>query len=122
MKFLANMGISPLTVSFLRERGHEAAHLHEQSLDRLSDSAIIEKARNENAIILTSDLDFGDLLAASKAELPSVIIFRLSPPMTADKVNAQLLAIIEKHSGDLVAGAVISVGEQRIRVRRLPIE
>jgi predicted nuclease of predicted toxin-antitoxin system len=87
MKFLANMGISPLTVAFLRNGGHSAVHLHEESLDCLSDHDILEKARLENSIILTSDLDFGDLLAASKASLPTVIIFRLDPPMTADKVN-----------------------------------
>lgn len=121
MKFIANMGISPLTVTFLRERGHEAVHLHEQALDRMPDEKIIEKARAENAIILTSDLDFGDLLALSRAELPSVIIFRLEPPMTATKVNAKLTAILQDYMTVLEQGAILSVSEERIRVRTLPI-
>lgn len=121
MRFLANMGISPLTVAFLREQGHEAIHLHEQALDRMPDVEILEKARNENAIVLTSDLDFGDLLAASRAELPSVVIFRLDPPMTATKVNEKLVIVLGDHSSDLERGSIISVSESRIRVRRLPI-
>jgi predicted nuclease of predicted toxin-antitoxin system len=78
MKFLADMGISPKTVSFLRDLGHQAVHLHEEGLGRLSDSEILEKARREESIVLTHDLDFGDLLAASGAQLPAVVIFRFA--------------------------------------------
>lgn len=77
MKFLADMGISPKTVAHLRNLGYDAVHLHEQHLDRLYDPAILEKSRNEERILLTHDLDFGELMSASGAELPSVIIFRL---------------------------------------------
>jgi predicted nuclease of predicted toxin-antitoxin system len=63
MKFLADMGVSPVTVGFLRGLGHEAVHLHEEGLDRLPDTSILEKARREGRVLLTSDLDFGDLLA-----------------------------------------------------------
>jgi predicted nuclease of predicted toxin-antitoxin system len=121
MRFLANMGISPLSVAFLPEQGHEAVHLHERGLDRLPDHDILEMARNENAVVLTSDLDFGDLLAASGAALPSVIIFRLAPPMTATKVNAKLILILSDYANDLAQGAILSVSEKNIRVRRLPI-
>ena len=48
MKFLADMGISPSVVEFLRESGYQSVHLHELGLDRFSDSAILEKARAEN--------------------------------------------------------------------------
>ena len=40
MKFLADMGVSPVTVGFLRGLGHEAVHLHEEGLDRLPDTSI----------------------------------------------------------------------------------
>ena len=76
MKFLADMGISPRTVLFLCNLGHEALHLHEQGLDRMSDPEIMEKARNEDMVLLTHDLDFADLAAASGDRLPSVIVFR----------------------------------------------
>jgi predicted nuclease of predicted toxin-antitoxin system len=78
MKFLADMGISPGAVSHLRQQGYDAVHLIEQDLGRLPDDAILEKARVEARIVLTHDLDFADLMAVSRAELPSVVIFRLS--------------------------------------------
>ena len=121
MKFLANMGISPTTVAYLRTLGHDAKHLHEDQLDRMSDPDILEKARVEGAIILTSDLDFGELAVMSKTPLPSVIIFRLRPPMSADKVNRYLKNVLEKYKADLERGALISVSEKWIRVRDLPL-
>ncbi|MCC6607910.1 MAG: DUF5615 family PIN-like protein [Anaerolineae bacterium] len=57
MKFLADMGISPVTVQFLRDQGFDAVHLSDSRLHRLPDPEIITKARNENRIILTHDLE-----------------------------------------------------------------
>lgn len=71
------MGVSPQTVNALRDSGYEATHLSEENLFRMSDSAILSKAVEEKSIVLTFDLDFGDLLAAASKNLPSVIIFRL---------------------------------------------
>jgi predicted nuclease of predicted toxin-antitoxin system len=44
MKFLADMGISPRAVDFLRDMGHDAVHLYEEGLERLPDSDILAKA------------------------------------------------------------------------------
>ena len=71
MKFLADMGISPKTVAFLQNNGHDAIHLHEQGLERLPDPEILAKARREDCVLLTHDLDFGELVAASGARLPN---------------------------------------------------
>jgi predicted nuclease of predicted toxin-antitoxin system len=120
MKFLANMGISPDTVKFLREEGHRATHLHEEGLDRMADADILAKARQEGAIVLTSDLDFGELLAASGDALPSVVIFRLAN-MRPENVNRYLREILTHHHADLEKGALLSVNEARVRARVLPI-
>ncbi len=72
MKFLADMGISPRVVSALRERGHEAIHLQEQGLGKMPDGDILAKARVEGRVLLTHDLDFGELLAASGGGTPPV--------------------------------------------------
>lgn len=83
MRFLADMGLSLKTVEWLREKDHEAIHLSEENLQRLPDSIILAKARDEQRVLLTCDLDFGQLMAASGENLPSVIILRLdnqNPP------------------------------------------
>jgi predicted nuclease of predicted toxin-antitoxin system len=120
MKFLADMGIAPRSVAFLRDLGVEAVHLHELGLQRLSDAEILQKARREGYVLLSHDLDFGELLAVSGAELPSVVIFRLKN-MRPDNVNHYLRVLVAEHQTALTEGAIFSVSESRIRVRTLPI-
>lgn len=67
MKFLADMGLARSTVAFLRAQGHDAVHLRDQGLQRLEDDKIVEKAREEGRVILTHDLDFGRIVAVSRA-------------------------------------------------------
>lgn len=117
---MADMGISPDTVSWLRSQSHGAVHLHEQGLDRISDPEILEKARAEGRVLLTHDLDFGQLLALSKAASPSVIVFRLAD-MRPDSVNRHLERVLQQVAHELDRGALVSVQEDRIRVRTLPI-
>lgn len=120
MKFLLDMGISPKMAAFLNELGHEATHLYHAGLNELPDSDILDKARQEQCILLTHDLDFGELVAASGARLPSVLIFRLRN-MHPERVNHYLRGIIVQHQEALAQGAVMSVTEGQVRVRLLPI-
>jgi predicted nuclease of predicted toxin-antitoxin system len=120
MRFLADMGISPVTVSFLGGLGHDAMHLHDEGLDVLEDPDIFAKARDEDRVLLTHDLGFGELVAASGARLPSVVVFRLRN-MRPDRVNHYLRGIISDHQEVLEQGAILSVTEGQIRVRLLPI-
>ena len=120
MKFLADMGISPKTVAHLRQKGFDAVHLHELGLDRLPDDKIMAKANIENYVVLTHDLDFAGLLAASRDAMPSVVIFRLRN-MTPANVNVYIDLLIANHSDALTKGAIISVSDSLMRVRLLPI-
>jgi len=114
-------GHSPRTVEFLRSLKHEAMHLSEEGLERLPDAAILEKARRERQVLLTSDLGFAELIAASQEKLPSVIIFRLRSMRPAN-VNHHLQEVVDHHLDALDEGAIVSITEGRIRVRPLPIE
>jgi predicted nuclease of predicted toxin-antitoxin system len=121
MRFLADMGILPRVVEELRQNGHEAVHLIDEDLNRLPDGDILEKTLREDRILLTHDLDFGELLAASGGSLPSVIIFRLKD-MRAANVSRHLFSLINQQSEALNRGAICSVTERKVRIRNLPIE
>ena len=121
MRFLADMGVSMRTIGWLREQKHDAVHLREEGLQRLSDEQILVKARAERRVLLTMDLDFGYLLAVSRAQLPSVILFRLSDERS-EVVNRRLADVLTQRRSDIEAGAIISVSEVAIRIRRLPIQ
>ncbi|MBS4027770.1 MAG: DUF5615 family PIN-like protein [Ignavibacteriales bacterium] len=121
MKFLADMGISLFTVRWLRERNFDAMHLREENLQRLPDEEIFLNAKKEERIILTMDLDFGYIVAISKLQLPSVILFRLSDERS-ENVNKRLEEILDQCSENLERGAIISVNDTSFRVRSLPLK
>lgn len=120
MKFLLDMEISPKTADFLRNLGYDAIHLHDLESDRSTDPAVLQMARNEGRILLMHDLDFGELIAASGANTPSVIIFRLRN-MNPRNVNRFLKGIITEHREALEKGAIVSVTEGQVRIRLLPL-
>ena len=120
MRFLADMGVSVSVAAALRARGHDVAHASERGLARAPDDVLLATARREQRIVLTFDLDFGDPLAASGAELPSGVIFRLRD-QTPALATPRLLRLLEERSADLAGGALVVVERARYRLRRLPI-
>jgi predicted nuclease of predicted toxin-antitoxin system len=108
------------TVAALRNAGDKAAHLREQGLHRLSDESILKKAAEERAVVITFDLDFGELLAAAGAAMPSVILFRMRDHRP-EFVNLRLFQVLAECREVLHSGAMIIVEDQGYRVRRLPI-
>jgi len=60
------MGVSLTTVEALRAANHDAVHLRDEGLICLPDPDIVAKALAESRIVLTFDLDFGDILAVAR--------------------------------------------------------
>jgi predicted nuclease of predicted toxin-antitoxin system len=120
MRFLLDMGLARSTARHLRQQGHDAVHLRDQGLQRLSDEEIIAKANAEDRVILTHDLDLSRIIALSQSTCPSVITFRLSN-MRPERVNHYLDGMLGKFISELEQGALVSVSEQAIRVRPLPV-
>jgi predicted nuclease of predicted toxin-antitoxin system len=77
MQFLLDMGVSYQAAQWLNSIGHNAIHISNEGLHTMSDSLIIEKATLENRIILTADMDFGQILSFTKNHSVSVIQFRI---------------------------------------------
>jgi len=121
VKFLADMGVSMTTVGALRAHGEDVTHLREEGLSKLPDPQILEKAARDGRVVLTFDLDFGELLAAGGTTVPSVILFRLRN-QTPAAVTPRLMQVLDACGQALEEGAIVIVEEHGYRVRRLPIQ
>ncbi|MBI4847429.1 MAG: DUF5615 family PIN-like protein [Nitrospirae bacterium] len=120
MKFLADMGVSMRVVEELRSCGHDVVHLREEGLHKLPDKDIFKKATHENRIILTFDLDFGEIIAFSEKATVSVIVFRLRntrTPFVIERLNQVLAGTV----ASLEEGCIVTVEDARYRIRKLPI-
>lgn len=65
MRFLADMGVDVRVVRWLRDQGHNAIHLRDEGLHRVPNGEIFEKGIAENRVLLTFDLDFGEVAACA---------------------------------------------------------
>jgi len=120
MKLLADVHISPRTVGFLRDLGHDAVRVPDVLPANAADEDIIEYASAHGQVIVTQDLDFSALIALSGRSRPSVVSLRLASSRI-EHVNEVLGAVLNLIAPALHAGAIVSVDEQRIRTRDLPV-
>ena len=120
MRFLADAGVSPRTVEFLSGLGHDAVHVRTLGLQRSPDIELVDRARADSRVVLTFDLDFGEILALGVLDKPSVILFRLADER-AETVNRHLATVLSERRAELESGALILVEDTQYRVRRLPI-
>lgn len=114
------MGVSRQVVEWLRTSGHDAVHLRDEGLQRLPNGEIFQKAGREQRIVLTFDLDFGEIVAGSGGQTESVVLFRLRNTRTAFVIQ-RLAEVLKLSSAELAQGAIIIVEDGRHRVRLLPI-
>jgi predicted nuclease of predicted toxin-antitoxin system len=118
MRFLADMGVAQRTVEWLRAEGHDAVHLRDEGLQRMPNGQIFDKAAAEGRIVLTFDLDFGEIVALSGGQRASVILFRLHNTRTPHVID-RLQKVLKDSSDALEQGAIVVVEESRHRTRRL---
>ena len=120
MKFLADMGISPATVLFLRSLEHDAVRLSELGREKLSDQEVIAYAKQHAPVVITFDLDYPALLALNPDSRVSATIL---PTSSAEPewVNRRLNDTLPLMMDALVEGAIVVVEDGRQRVRKLPI-
>jgi len=119
MRFLADMGVSHRVATWLREQGHDVVHLRDEGLHRLPNGDIFAKAARERRIVLTFDLDFGEILARARGAIVSVVLFRLNDTSTSFVIQ-RLERILLDAAGSLRDGAVVVVEDARHRIRRVP--
>jgi predicted nuclease of predicted toxin-antitoxin system len=121
MRLLADLHIAPATVEFLRRLGHDVVRVSDVMPATSTDAAIVAEAARQQRIILTQDLDFSAIVALARLAHPSIVTLRLSSSRI-ERVNAVLETVLPAVQQELLAGAVITVEDTRIRSRNLPIE
>jgi len=118
VRFLVDQPISWQVAEHLTATGHDALHVRDLGLDAAEDLSILERAAQEDRIIITQDTDFGTLLMTAGRSRPSVILFRMR-----DGRPKSQIAILDQHlpqlDANLTSGAIVVIGDSSIRVRKL---
>ena len=113
------MNLSPGWVNVFRQEGWEALHWSTVGDPRATDAAIMHWASANGYVVFTHDLDFGTILAMTRAEGPSVLQVRTQDVMP-QSLGSRVVEILRQYESVLETGALVTVDETRSRVRVLP--
>ena len=120
MKLLLDMNLSPRWCEVLAEAGLEAAHWGAIGSPGAADSEIMAFAEAGDWIVVTHDLDFGAILAATRDHKPSVVQLRgddISPEAGAETV----ITALQQYAEELEIGALLTIDLVRVRLTLLPL-
>ncbi len=121
MKLLIDMNLSPRWVDFLAGKNIDAIHWSSIGKPNATDQEILEHAASNGYIVVTHDLDFGFLLARSFNTTPSVIQSRTAD-LRPEAIGDVLLTTLEQFRDELESGCLLTIQEDRTRVRLLPFK
>src|SRR3989338_4480357 len=117
MRFLADENFPAEAVSALRKNGHDVVWIRTEAPGS-ADPVVLERAQNEDRILITFDKDFGEL--AFRFGLPSssgVVLFRITM-ISADYVVRMVTNALESRNDWRGHFAVIE--DHQIRLTPLP--
>jgi predicted nuclease of predicted toxin-antitoxin system len=121
VKLLVDMNLSPRWVGVLNAAGFEAAHWSTLGAHNATDSQIMTYASANDCVVLTHDLDFGAILAATHGDKPSVVQIR-AEDVSPEAIGNQVIIALRQMATELEAGALLTVDPSRTRLSWLPLQ
>jgi len=113
---LADENLDRSVIARLRSEGHEVLAVAEME-PGIEDSAVLARANERCALLLTEDKDFGELVFRQSLVHEGVILIRLAG-LTAAKKGELLCNALREHGSQMVqAFTALSPGMIRIRRR-----
>lgn len=121
MRVLIDMNLSPRWVDVLAQRGIEAVHWSSVGPMNAPDTQIMAYARANDFVVLTHDLDFSAILAATHGDKPSVAQIR-ADDISPDAIGQQVAGALQQMQAELGEGALLTIDPNRTRLRLLPLQ
>jgi len=120
MKLLVDMNLSPRWVSLLTDVGIGAAHWSTLGAADAPDAEIMAYARTNDYVVLTHDLDFSAILAATHGDKPSVVQIRAEDVRPA-VIGKSVINTLRQMTAELDEGTLVTIDPSRTRLRLLPL-
>ena len=115
MNLVADESIERIIVDRLRLDGHEIFSIAE-SRPSVTDDAVLAEAAQRNAILLTADKDFGELVYRLRRVNSGVVLTRLAG--VSNETKADVVSITFRDHASELQGAFCVITPHSIRVRK----
>jgi predicted nuclease of predicted toxin-antitoxin system len=116
VRIVADEGTDRQIVQRLRADGHEVAYVAEQD-PGTADADVLALATWLNALLVTPDKDFGELVYRQGMAAAGVLLYRLAGCAQPDKADRVAWALAT-HGAEIEGGFAVLTPD-RLRIRRL---
>ena len=96
MRFLVDECTGPKVAAWLRGEGHEVFAVFDEARG-IEDAQVIQKAYDENWILITNDKDFGEKVYRERRAHRGIIFMRLEDERAANKIQV-LRRLLESYA------------------------
>jgi len=117
MKFILDANM-PYSAKKVFQQSDRAIHVRDIGLADASDDEILERARQEDAVLVSRDLDFANIIVHPINTHAGAVVLRVPSQFTADdikKVLKQFLSVVDRNS---LSQSLTIVEPGQFRIRR----
>jgi predicted nuclease of predicted toxin-antitoxin system len=118
LRFLVDEDLPRSTARFLGHRGYVADDVRDLGLRGAAGRQVFERAQVLEAVLLTGDGDFANILEFPPGSHAGIIVSRIPDQYSSEALNRALLQAIEDLTAEEIRGSLIIVEAGRIRIRR----
>ena len=115
MRFLVDECTGPAVAEWLRNQNHEVFSVFEEARG-MDDDDIIQKAHEENWVLITNDKDFGETVYRDGRLHKGVILLRLDDERSSSKIQV-LSRLLQKYP-ERLSDTFVVVTEKQVRFAR----
>lgn len=115
MNLFADESVDESIVRRLRTDGHQVSYVAEME-PGISDGTVLMYANREQAVLLTADKGFGELIFRQQRSNVGVVLIRLAGLSPASKAEI-VSSCFDSHSAELPRAFTV-ISPQAIRIRR----
>jgi len=117
-KFVIDEDMPRSTAKVLKDCGYEVRDIRDHGLRGANDDGIYQFAQSNQAVLISGDMDFSNILRFPIGSHFGIVIARFPNEMTTNEINRQL---VERFSGlteDDFRGNLIIIQPGKVRIRK----
>lgn len=115
MRFLVDECTGPAVARWLQQQGYEVFSVYDDARG-MNDDKIIQKALDENWVIVTNDKDFGEKVYREQYSHRGVVLLRLDDERIDNKIKA-VWRLLRDYAEE-IPGCFVVITETRVRFAR----
>ena len=118
-RFVIDEDMPRSTSKILREHGYDVKDIRDHGLRGSTDQAVYQFAQNQQAVLITGDLGFGNILHFPIGSHFGIVIVHFPNEITTSEINHQIIGRFRDLTEEDFKGNLIIVEPGKVRIRRI---